>query len=506
MNIQRPIALAAVLLTASLAQAADGPAECHFTRVAEMPLAYTGPGLQVTTEGTINGVPVTVLVDTGAWDSVLTRTGTNRLALPLHMTTQRARGVGGFSRIYFVRLKEFAFGGAKSINGMFPVLGDTGFSPSFDAIAGAPFLLQADLEINLPEKKMKFFRPQGCQERFLAYWDENASAIPFGYKEGSRITPHFTVQVNGQTLDAMIDTGASTTGIRSRAARRIGLKLDDAARIGSVTGVGDKLVAQWHTTVDKMVIGDETIQDTDIAVFDSDGGPGAPDILLGDDFLRSHRVLFAMSQQKLYISYVGGDPFHRYKELEPWIVQEAESGNSDAQVALARAYYEGRGVPRDPVKADAWMDKAAVAGNPRADLLMGERMLAQHRYGDAAARMHAALQRLPAERYGALSLYLARLQAGQPDLAKTELEASFAQEDHDQWPTPLADFYLGRIDAAALLKAAGDEAAQAKPRTCAANNYMFQLYAARGDNEKAQAAKESWRAQCGPAIQAAQAK
>jgi hypothetical protein len=33
------------------------------------------------------------------------------------------------------------------------------------------------------------------------------------------------------------------------------------------------------------------------------------DMLLGADFLRTHRILFAMSQDRLYMSYLGGDPF-----------------------------------------------------------------------------------------------------------------------------------------------------------------------------------------------------
>jgi hypothetical protein len=31
--------------------------------------------------------------------------------------------------------------------------------------------------------------------------------------------------------------------------------------------------------------------------------------VLGVDFLRVHRILFAMSQDRLYMSYLGGDPF-----------------------------------------------------------------------------------------------------------------------------------------------------------------------------------------------------
>jgi hypothetical protein len=32
-------------------------------------------------------------------------------------------------------------------------------------------------------------------------------------------------------------------------------------------------------------------------------------VVLGVDFLRTHRILFAMSQDRLYMSYLGGDPF-----------------------------------------------------------------------------------------------------------------------------------------------------------------------------------------------------
>ena len=34
-----------------------------------------------------------------------------------------------------------------------------------------------------------------------------------------------------------------------------------------------------------------------------------PEMLLGADFLRSHRVLFAASQRRFYFSYIGGAVF-----------------------------------------------------------------------------------------------------------------------------------------------------------------------------------------------------
>jgi hypothetical protein len=35
----------------------------------------------------------------------------------------------------------------------------------------------------------------------------------------------------------------------------------------------------------------------------------APEVILGTDFLRSHRVLVARSQRKVYFTYVGGTVF-----------------------------------------------------------------------------------------------------------------------------------------------------------------------------------------------------
>jgi predicted aspartyl protease len=504
-KLHRVVGTLAALLTASLAHAADDQ-QCRFVRIAELPLSYTGSGLQVTTEGTINHAPAIVLVDTGAYDSMLTRTATERLGLALNMTGRYAEGIGGYSRVYAARVTDFTFGAAKAAKGWFPVIGDTGDAPTFDAIAGAPFLLQADMEVDLPGKKMKFFRTLGnCAERSLAYWDPNAVEIPFEYHESTSPNPHFTVEVNGEKMEAIIDTGASLTVISSAAAKRAGLKLDGpgVVRLGDMHGIGDKHVAHWAATVARLVIGRETILDAEIGVMDSEPGSHV-DMLLGDDFLRSHRLLFAMGQKKLYMSYQGGDPFKQRQSVEPWIVKEAEGGNAEAQLYLANIYASGRGVPRDLAKSNALVDQAAALGNPRANLQLGRRLMAQHHYPEAVSKMQEALARMPAERFGALSLYLARLHAGQADVAKRELEATFARGERDEWPAPLGDFYLGRIDAAAMLDAAGKDAKQSKARTCTAMSWIAPLYGAQGDKEKAEAAVESFRARCAPAAPAKQ--
>jgi lipoprotein NlpI len=132
--------------------------------------------------------------------------------------------------------------------------------------------------------------------------------------------------------------------------------------------------------------------------------------------------------------------------------------------------------------------------------------MALHQYADAAGRLRAALDRLPAERFGAFWLYVARLQSGQADVAKPELETTFARGERDEWPAPIADFYLGRIDAAALLDAAGKDKAQSKSRTCTATGFMLELYAAQGDIKNADAMRASLSAHCSAATPALASK
>jgi hypothetical protein len=49
-----------------------------------------------------------------------------------------------------------------------------------------------------------------------------------------------------------------------------------------------------------------------------------------------------------------------------WYRRAAVRGNAEACVLLASAYLEGRGVPRDPVRAYAWYEMAAQRGHANA--------------------------------------------------------------------------------------------------------------------------------------------
>jgi len=272
--------------------------------------------------------------------------------------------VGGEARLYEARIDDMEVGPTHSGSTIMRVIGEEGSLPWFDAIVGAPFLMQADLEVFLAERTIKFFRPRNCRDSFLAYWTGvPASLIPYAWRHAQGDNPQFTVELNGIELDTVIDTGAETSAISLDAAKRAGFRLDapDVQRMPDVAGVGDGRAAHWSARFAKLVIGKEMITDARIGVLESKSKHGA-DLYLGRDFLRAHRVLFASSQKKLYISYLGGDPFGQGAGIAPWLQQEADEGNPDAEYRLYGVYRK----TTDAEQATYWLERAASHGHVRA--------------------------------------------------------------------------------------------------------------------------------------------
>jgi clan AA aspartic protease (TIGR02281 family) len=447
--------------------------------------------------GVIDGVPAVMLVDTGAGANYLTMTATLKRDLPLRVTLSTVRGVGGKSRLYSARLKDFSVGpitspGRKELS----VIKSMGATPGFDAIVGAPFLLQADFEIDLRAKQIKFFRGHTP----LNYWEEPATDVPFARTRWNSPSPHFKVLINGKEVDAMIDTGASGTVMTLEAAKRIGIdvKAPDARLLGegSGIGIGAKRIARWSVPVQSFEIGTEKVGNVRLGVIDSQS-EYMPDLLLGQDFLRAHHVLFAMSQQKLYVAYIGGDIFGHPAGIAPWVRAEAEGGNADAQFVLAQAYLHGSGMGHDARQYRAWLDKAVAQGHAEAKLALGRQYYTEGKYAQAVPLLRAALDQMPDERLAPLWLYNARVANGETGLAARELETAFKTQDYDDWPAPVARFYLGKESAAQALAETAQGSPSAYRDSCTTTALLADWYEARGDKAQAAALHADLRARCG---------
>jgi predicted aspartyl protease len=302
-----------LLLTLGLAasSAAASPGTCRYVPVAKLALDLGPAGLRPRVRGTINGQPAMMLVDTGVERTTLMSSAAERLKIPLQASGNYVHGVGGAAVVYNARVDDFALGPARSGKVLMPVLSLSG-APRQDALVGTDFLLQMDLEVSFADRHLRFFRATGCDDTFLAYWDPEALEIPFDNGAG-RAQPAFTVQLNGIDMHAIIDTGATHTTVTRKAAERAGIKpgSPQAAQAGQVVGIGDQALTMWRASFATFALGRETIADANLAIMDTAPGGqiGTVDVIIGADFLRAHRVLFAMSQRRLYISYNGGKVF-----------------------------------------------------------------------------------------------------------------------------------------------------------------------------------------------------
>lgn len=471
------------------------PDPCLYVQVASLPVKYIGSNLVPTIPGSINGKPARLLMDTGASVTALTMDGAEKLGLSLSGTNEWMTGVGGDSRVYQAEISEMTVGPAKIGRASVRVIGEMAEKSAFDAVIGAKFLMQADFEIALADRTVKFFRPQNCRDAFLGYWsDDKVMVVPYSRPYAYGDNPHFKVELNGHELDAMIDSGADTSVIELAAARKAGLRLDapEVKHLGELVGVGDGRAEHWTARFARLAIGGEIISNAQIGVMESQGVHAA-DIYLGRDFLRSHRVLFAKNQKKLYISYLGtgsGDAFVSHMtSIEPWVQREADEGNPDAEFMLSNWYANGFNVKEDLAQAQHWLELADRHGNPRAQLLVGRRLMRHGHDAEAAPHLRAALDQLPNNGQGALWLYIARLRSGQGALGQQELTAAFkARQD---WPAPVAQYFLGRLDQAGLFAQASNDAVKApetaRRRNCGSAAAIGDLYAAQGKLAEAKA-------------------
>jgi predicted aspartyl protease len=299
---------------------ADTPAKkCRYVNLKTLPITFAGR--QPTVEGSVNGKTVTMLLDTGSYRTWLTRKGVESLGIAVGHSNQLVYGISGESTVYRARVTEIAIGPVKRNAMTLGVIWDIAGKPSYDAVIGTDFLFQRDLEISIAEQRASFFHPVDCKDAFLAYWDRDAFVANFGPAGAPGDPPHVVVEINGQKVRAIIDSGASASAIDLAAAARAGITPQSAGVVKGkmAAGTGKRFIPTFIAPLERIAIGNATIRDVKITIMDlwsaaeEDARYGVrdvwPEMILGIDFLRANRVLLAMSQRRLYFSYLGGEMF-----------------------------------------------------------------------------------------------------------------------------------------------------------------------------------------------------
>jgi predicted aspartyl protease len=313
-----PAPTVAPAFAASVATVAAHEARaCRYVRIGTVPVKWQGARLRVL--GSINGVPVPMIVDTGASNVMIPNSLIDPLGLPvIEATKGDGYGGGGVSKVSAVRTSRMSIGDVRNVGQLMLVDLD---SSNRDVLVGDDFLFEHDLEIN--DREMAFFSPQDCGDSSLAYWDRLTPYASLEFMDKSNPNPVVRVTINGKALRALVDTGATSSILDLAAARALGV--DPRARgvaPFAAGAIGTHSLMVWPPEqFDTFEVGGEIIRHPRLAVADIFGNArrelsfswlklrNAPDLILGADFLRAHRLLFAQSQHRMYLSYTGGSVF-----------------------------------------------------------------------------------------------------------------------------------------------------------------------------------------------------
>ena len=315
-------ALLAVVATSARAADADAP-RCMFSGIDEWAVRLVRGHLVV--DGAINGRKIGVMLDTGAGSFIL-RSATERLGLPRQEARgRRAYGIGGESKVDIAHMAEFAIGKATRKGWGVYSVGEHDFGEGIEFVLGEDFFRSVDVEFDLAHGAVRLFQAKSCEHTWLGYWSKDVQRVEIERLHESSPRIVFPVTVNGKPLMAMLDSGAFASLLSLRDAAAVGLTpgTPGVTSIGKTGGLGANRVETWIGPLASFAIGGEEVTDTTIRFGDLYGDATYTEIgsrlktrveslqpmLLGADFLQSHRVLVAHSQRMLYFEHIGGPVF-----------------------------------------------------------------------------------------------------------------------------------------------------------------------------------------------------
>ena len=305
-------------------------ASCEITRL-ELPVKMVGSRPIATVS--INGTPVRLLVDSGAFFSFLTEGTAAQLKLPTHRLPSgyEVQGVAGKvdAKLTTVDHLELVKGDIPQVDF---IVGGNEIGAGAMGLMGRNILAFADTEYDLAHGVIRFVSASDdCAKANMAYWagDTPVSIVELlpAYRV-PRPAIRANLMLNGHEVVGLFDTGATTT-VSLGAAHKAGVKDADMMPDGEMAGAGRGKVDSWTAKFERVEIGGETLLHNRLEVGDFDMFDA--DMLVGVDFFLSHHIYVSQKRHRMFFTYNGGPVFALNK------VDEAARAAAAASAATAQA-------------------------------------------------------------------------------------------------------------------------------------------------------------------------
>ncbi|GAN53790.1 retroviral-like aspartic protease family protein [Tanticharoenia sakaeratensis] len=249
----------------------------------------------------VNGHPVAFIVDSGSYNSTISPRSADQLGLNANGATGLVGGVDGPSMASVQTARTIALGTGQARDAAFLVADLPQARPVSGlpvvGLFGAEFMLNYDIVLDQPDTTMSLLHVTGCSMP-APLWSGMMHLAPIDIDGPGRNKIGVTLMVNGKRVTAALDSGASTTTIPLDDAHRAGVTdamLDQDVKI-HVRGVGNTPITGWRHRFATLGVGSITLNNVVLTVL-----PDQDYALLGDDFLRGHRVWIPRNGNTMYI-------------------------------------------------------------------------------------------------------------------------------------------------------------------------------------------------------------
>jgi hypothetical protein len=180
----------------------------------------------------------------------------------------------------------------------------------FDGFLGIDRIGKYDLDIDFPHNRVGLYRPRNCNNG-IPEWDMPYDALPIAPLGRALTNMMISVDVDGKQQNAEIDTGSSGTVLDRARALALGVTPDALAADRQITvrGATTMTTSALHrfTTIK---VGNQISTQPLISVTDlpnADRG-GHLHMLLGNDYLRRHRLWISHENFTVYVARPAQSP------------------------------------------------------------------------------------------------------------------------------------------------------------------------------------------------------
>jgi predicted aspartyl protease len=284
---------------------APGPAveDCRLKQFETLDLASETDG-EVSVPVTLNDLPGRWLIDTGNVRSMISEATVKKLDIRERMSFTPMEMFGGRPVLQEATVDSLRIGQMSSRNFSLMVAPPEFLPSDTIGILSPDIMASYDVEFDFAAGQFKMFSQDHCPDK-VVYWTHGTYAeVPFDFSANSHIVVQ--VEIDGKSMDAVIDTGSPKSSMSLRALKTI-FGLD--AKSPNVTATGNASInglpetGTYRYPFQKLTFEGVAVANPGIVIIDDSGLPGdTPRLILGIQTLRQLHLYIAYGEHKLYVT------------------------------------------------------------------------------------------------------------------------------------------------------------------------------------------------------------